>query len=425
MVRVSGPLSAEILGRIFLPAKKWKSRRLYHGFIYNNGEKQDEVMAVLMRGPRSYTGEDTAEIYTHGGMAVNVLRTVIENGARPAMPGEFTQRAFLNGRIDLTQAEAVMDLINAKTDAARRAGLRQLGGGLSGKINGFRERLLKFLAHIELSIDYPEHESEAMNLEMIGRECVVLLNEMRSLTETSRTGKIISEGLRAVIIGRPNVGKSSLMNVMLGEDRAIVTEIPGTTRDILNEPVQIHGFPLLLADTAGIRETDELIERKGVEKAYEQAAAAELVLFLADRSKPPSGEDEEIKNLNKTTVMLLNKSDLPAADGWEAYPEAIHISAKERLGLEELYAKICALFFESPNINGREADIITRERHRCLLEQSVFHIETAMEAIKDGIPEDLVSVDLKAAYYALNELVGAEISDDLTDKIFSEFCVGK
>jgi tRNA modification GTPase len=453
VVRVSGKNAAAVLSRVFLPKKcRFASHRLYHGFIHDNGTKLDEVMAVLMRGPRSYTREDVAEIYTHGGFATvrGVLGAVLQHGARPAMPGEFTQRAFLRGRLSLTQAEAVMQLINAKTDAARSAGLRQLGGGLLNKLNGFRDRILTCLAHIELSIDYPEHEAEAMNLERIRCECRGLLGDMNALHHTAQYGKIVTEGLRTVIIGRPNVGKSSLMNAMLREDRAIVTEIPGTTRDVICAPVEVSGLPLLLSDTAGIREAADIIEKRGVDKSFAQADAAELILYVVDASRPPMTEDASVleKYSHKKVILLLNKCDLPLSPEWErpahatqsprnggasgvngifkkAYAEAIRISAKHQTGLEDVYAAINALFLSGMEANAQEADIITRERHRFLLRQSISQLEAALQAIDSGMPEDLVSVDLKDAYLSLNELVGAEAGDDVVERIFSEFCVGK
>ncbi len=434
VVRLSGDDAADILARVFYPKRaRFVSHRMEYGTVKHNGADVDEVMAVVMRAPRSYTREDCAEIYTHGGTAAlrGVLNAVLANGARPAAPGEFTQRAFLNGRIDLTQAEAVMDIINAKTETARAAGLKMLGGGLSGKIKLFRDTVLKWLAHIELSIDYPEHESEAMNRAVILSEAAPLIEEINRLQATSKLGRIITDGIRTAIIGRPNVGKSSLLNAMLSEDRAIVTEIPGTTRDILTEPVNIHGIPLVLSDTAGIHATEDVIERRGIDKAIAQAEAAALVLFVADASQPPADADREIleKVAHKQVIVVLNKYDKPRAAGWdeviEGFPGAVSISAKNLTGLDELSEAIrvrCMAGLEDASL---EADIITRERHGWLLSQAALSLRRAEDALTGGVPEDLVSVDLREAYRQLGEIIGEEVSDDIVDRIFSEFCVGK
>jgi len=431
MVRLSGEGALEVLKRIFLPNKKqWKSRYMYYGTIVNAGISIDEVMCCYMRAPKTYTREDIVEIYAHGGISTirGVLDAALQNGARLAHPGEFTKRAFLNGRINLSQAEAVMDIINAGTDAARRAGLRQLGGGLSKRIESFRDIILKWLAHIELSIDYPEHESEAMNRETIIKEGANLLVDIKALYKTSEMGRIFREGIKTVIIGRPNVGKSTLLNAILREDRAIVTEIPGTTRDVLIEPVQIKGIPLLLADTAGIRETNDPIEKIGVEKSLAQVQDSELILYVMDRSNPPTEEDKELlsKLQNKPVIVLLNKCDLPPGLGWDDYLsdfEVISLSAKEIRGLDDLYATISTMFLEG--IESDDVDIITRERHQLLLQKAIGHLSTAINNLEGYVPEDLVSIDLREAYYALGEVLGHEIGDDILERIFSEFCVGK
>jgi tRNA modification GTPase len=440
-VRLSGPDAAAILSRVFHPkrdASKFVSHRMEYGTVQIDGVLIDEVMAVVMRAPRSYTREDTAEIYAHGGHAAlrAVLDAVIKSGARPANPGEFTQRAFLNGRIDLAQAEAVMDVINAKTDAARSAGLKMLGGGLSGKINALRDAILKWLAHIELSIDYPEHEAEAMNREIILSEAVPLIARIDRLIATSKMGRIITDGVRTAIIGRPNVGKSSLLNAILNEDRAIVTEIPGTTRDILSEPVNVHGIPLLLSDTAGIHETDDLIERQGIDKAIAQAEAAALVLLVVDASAQPDDADFELMERvkGKQVILVLNKSDKPQAEGWNAVDtlpngfnvnDAVKISAKNMTGFEMLFDAIRERCMAGLEETSLEADIITRERHGWLLTQARDSLAQAVSALNDGVPEDLVSVDLREAYRYLGEITGEEVADDIVDRIFSEFCVGK
>lgn len=360
---------------------------------------------------------------------------MLHNGARPAEPGEFTRRAFFNGRIDLAQAEAVMDVINAKTEAARSAGLRQLGGGLSGRIERYRDTILKWLAHIELSIDYPEHESEAMNMKLIRAECAAQLADMEKLLDTARVGRILTEGVKTAIIGRPNVGKSSLMNAILREDRAIVTEIPGTTRDVLAEPVHVGSVPLLLMDTAGIRETTDIIEKMGVDRSLAQTDNAELLLLTADRSQPPQPEDFLVfeRARGKNAIVILNKCDLPPAEGWfspdgdahilSGFPQVIHISAKQLTGLDELYRAVESLFLAG--IETTDTDILTGERHRYLLEQAILRLHSATDAIDAGMPEDLVSIDLTEAYRALGGILGKEIGEDVADRIFSEFCVGK
>ena len=438
IVRISGNDALNVFGKIFRPYSKWESHRMYYGQIYNGNELIDEVMACCMMAPRSYTREDTVEIYAHGGVSTlhGVLNAVLNNGARLALPGEFTKRAFLNGRINLTQAEAVMDLISAKSRTARRAGLRQLGGGLSERITAGRDRILMWLAHIELSIDYPEHEAEAMNREAILQEGHGWLTDMRLLYKTSELGRALRDGIKTAILGRPNVGKSTFLNAILGEDRAIVHEIPGTTRDVLSEQVQMGDVILLLMDTAGIRETNDPIESIGVEKSYEAARDAELVLYIMDRSKAPASDDMEILSrlveLDKHVLVVLNKCDLAPADGWDGFmhvlpPVQIHfISAQDHSGLDVLYEDIQSRFLQGLFCGeDEETDIITRERHKLLLQSAIEHVSRAMEEFKAGVTEDLVSIGLREAYTALGEILGLEVSDDIVDRIFSEFCVGK
>ena len=454
IVRISGKDALEVFGRIFRMGTvsntsdichKWQSHRMYYGQIFSgpnsSDEYVDEVMACPMLAPRSYTREDVIEIYAHGGMATlhGVLNATINNGARLALPGEFTKRAFLNGRINLTQAEAVMDLISAQTSAARRAGLRQLGGGLSQRITQGRDILLVWLAHIELSIDYPEHETEAMNREAILHEGQDWLKDMNNLLKTAGLGQVLREGVKTAILGRPNVGKSTLLNAILGEDRAIVHEIPGTTRDVLSEQVQLGDVVLRLMDTAGIRATDDPIESIGVDKSYEAAEDAELVLYVMDRSLPPAAIDIEIlsKLRGKHILIILNKCDLPADDLWDKFLDefmteyngenmaVISISAQTRVGLDLLYDEIQHNFVKGTLYGEAEADIITRERHKILLESAIEHVCHSMDELRAGVAEDLVSIGLREAYTALGEILGMEVSDDIVDRIFSEFCVGK
>ncbi|MDR1663395.1 MAG: tRNA uridine-5-carboxymethylaminomethyl(34) synthesis GTPase MnmE [Clostridiales bacterium] len=446
VVRLSGENCEKVLEKIFTgrPSGGFVSRKMYHGRITDGGKTVDEVMCAVYRAPRSYTKEDSAEIFTHGGFQAThgVLNAALNNGARQALPGEFTQRAFLNGRMDLSQAEAVAELIHAKSEAARSAGLRQLGGGISRAVGAFRDRILKWLASIALSIDYPEHESEALNLSAIQSECGILLPEMRKLADTYKAGKIITEGVRAVITGRPNVGKSSLLNAILKEDRAIVTEIPGTTRDVLTEPVSVRGVPLLLADTAGMRETSDILESRGVDKSREYVNGADLVLWVLDGSQPPQKEDYDIAVVlrGKKVIPLLNKRDLPRAGEWarmgsatdpansgffETGEEPVPVSARTGEGLNALYEKIEEIFLSGLGANAAEADMLTRERHFILLNSALDSLTEASAAIGSGFTEDLVSVHLTEAYHSLGEILGQNVGEDILDRIFSEFCVGK
>ncbi|MCL2360289.1 MAG: tRNA uridine-5-carboxymethylaminomethyl(34) synthesis GTPase MnmE [Defluviitaleaceae bacterium] len=434
IIRISGKDAIKVFGRIFrnLPQNKVKSHQMYYGHIYSgpnvNDIVIDEVMVCCMLSPRSYTTEDIVEIYAHGGMATvhAVLEATINNGARLALPGEFTKRAFFNGRINLTQAEAVMDLISAKTDAARYAGLRQLGGGLSRRISDGREQLLTWIANIELSIDYPEHEEEAMNREAILYQSQAWLDDMNILLKTSNFGRVIREGVKTVILGRPNVGKSTLLNAIIGEDRAIVHEIPGTTRDVLAEQVRVGDVVLHLMDTAGIRDTEDPIESIGVDKSYKVAQEAELILYVMDRSAPPESEDMKIlRGLEgKHVLVILNKCDLPAAAGWSDVEFTHEVSAYNRQGLDSLFEDINRKFCQGL-LSSDDTDIITRERHSQLLRAAIVCVRRAMDELRLGVEEDLVSISLREAYTALGEILGLEVTDDIVERIFSEFCVGK
>ena len=448
IVRMTGDGVLDLLSRVFLPVTKWESHRMYYGTIHASGEIVDEVMVCPMLAPRSYTREDTVEIYAHGGIVVlhSVLDAVIKEGARLAMPGEFTKRAFLNGRINLTQAEAVMDLINAGSDAARKAGLRQLGGGLSSRVEGIRNTILSWLAHIELSIDYPEHEDEAKTVAQILAEGGEVVEGLTALHATAAIGRMLRDGIRTAIIGRPNAGKSTLLNAILSEDRAIVHELAGTTRDVLTERVVVGGIPLVLMDTAGIRDTDNPVEKIGVEKTIEAAEEAELILYVVDAQEGLSPEDKEMlaKMQDKPIVLLLNKCDTATGAPFGILELHINengghtmwhppncsgvvgVSAKTGQGMDTLYKLISNIFLTKGLGNANaNADIITRERHRILIEQAISHVQTAMGEIEMGVPEDLVSVNLRAAYMALGEVLGVEVADDILDRIFAEFCLGK
>ena len=460
VVRISGPEAAEVLARVFVPKGRGfplPSHLMCYGSLRDiDNRLVDEVMCVIMYAPRSYTKEDVAEIHCHGGFnsVINVLDLLYKNGARPAEPGEFTKRAFLNGRIDLSQAEAVMELINAKSDLARRAVLRKLSGGFSNKVKDMRGRILTWLAHIELSVDYPEHEEEAMNLAMVAENGIALVEEIKSLRATARLGERLKTGVPTVIVGKPNVGKSSLMNAILQEERAIVTDIPGTTRDTLTESVNMRNVPILLTDTAGIREGADEAERLGVERSVEQAKSAELVLHVIDRSAPITDEDYAVADLTEgqKKIIVFNKCDLKpwstcpltsdsshAAEfmGSEEFVDickpiflknpdnvgVVEVSAITGQGLDLLYSVVEEMFFGG--LISAEGDIITQSRHCYLLDGAVKHLESALCDIKNGVPEDIVSIDLKTAYVLLGELIGEAVGDDVLDRIFAEFCVGK
>jgi len=435
IIRISGKNATNVFGRIFRNKKqKWKSHKMYYGHIYSGtGEDDihiDEVMACVMLAPRSYTSENVVEIYTHGGMTTvhGVLKASLNNGARLALPGEFTKRAFLSGRINLTQAEAVMDLISAKTDAARRAGLKQLGGGISNKITKARDSLLFWLANIELSIDYPEHEEEAINRQTIIEQGKIWLDEIINLYKTTSLGRVLREGIKTVIIGKPNVGKSTLLNAIIGEDRAIVHEIPGTTRDVLSEQVRVGDVVLHLMDTAGLRNTIDPIEEIGINKAYEAASDAELILLVLDRSCQPEPNIFEImkKYKDKQVIVLLNKCDLPQASGWSMNKNKVNheISANNQQGINDLLEDIENRFAKGL-ISSDDTDIITNERHKTLLKKAIDAVNNVLDELGMGVEEDLVSIGLREAYNALGEILGLEVSDDIVDRIFSEFCVGK
>ena len=435
IVRISGENAVGVLRRVFQNSvgsknepTEFLSHRMYYGKIVHCGETIDEVMACAMLAPRSFTAEDTVEIYAHGGMMVlnSVLAAVVSEGARLANPGEFTKRAFLNGRINLTQAEAVMDIIAAGSNAARRAGLKQLGGGLGRRIQGLRDRLLTWIAHIELSIDYPEHEDEAKTAAQILAEGGEVVAALEALHKTAAVGRMLRDGIKTAIVGRPNAGKSTLLNAILSEDRAIVHEQAGTTRDILTERVVVGGVPLLLMDTAGIRETSDPVEKIGVEKSLQAAEESELILYVVDSIVGLLAEDEEMLATlaGKAVIVLFNKCDLGSVGG--GVPNTLHISTLTGQGLDILYDRIHDAFFSGIGDTATaDADIITRERHRVLIEQAINHVRTAMIEIEQHVPEDLVCINLRAAYIALGEVLGVEIADDILDRIFAEFCLGK
>lgn len=431
IIRISGYSSLGIIEKIFSrsPAAKWESHRAYYGHIVSRGEVIDEVLVLTMLAPRSYTTEDVVEIHCHGGTQVlrRVLKLVLDNGAQLAQPGEFTKRAFLNGRIDLAQSEAVIDIINAKTEAASKAALKLLGGHFSALVKEMAGAILNMLAHIEASIDYPEHELEAMNLDMIATQSANICKKISHMLANAQNGQLLREGIQTVIIGRPNVGKSSLLNALLQEDRAIVTPIAGTTRDILQETVQIDGVPLTIIDTAGIRKTQDAIEKIGVEKSMACLSNADLVLLVLDKTQGLTPQDEELLKLthDKKAIVLLNKNDLaPAAKLAIDAPFVLEVSATKKDGLNDLGALIKKLFL-SGDIAPNDAPAMLTIRHIQALAAAENSLQTSLAAIQNGLPEDIVSVDLQEAYRHLGEITGEFANEDIIDKIFSQFCLGK
>ncbi|MGN1319347.1 MAG: tRNA uridine-5-carboxymethylaminomethyl(34) synthesis GTPase MnmE [Lachnospirales bacterium] len=435
IVRISGKDALDICDKIFVSPKgkkiiNQKSHTITFGNIVDKGNVIDEVLVSVMKAPNTYTREDVVEINTHGGYraVTSVLNCVIKNGARMAEPGEFTKRAFLNGRIDLTQAEAVIDIINAKTDKAKDAALKRLEGRLSKNIKALREEILTMLAHIEAAIAYPEHDDETMTYNMISDGTNRILKEVEKLISSADTGKIFKEGIKTVILGRPNVGKSSLLNSLLQEDRAIVTDIPGTTRDTLEEMLNVYGIPLNIIDTAGIRDTDNVIEKIGVEKSKNLAEEADLVLLMFDGSKPLSDEDRLLIKLteNKKVITLVNKLDLERKIDLDEidHLNPINISVKNDKGIDEIYEKIKSMFMVG-DINLNSDVIISGERNKASLIKAKNYLLNVIDTCNNSMPEDFISMDLTEAYQALGEITGEALEEDIIDKIFSEFCLGK
>ncbi len=441
IIRISGNDSFSILERIFQFKDEKKrisdqpSYTIHYGNIYDGEELLDEVIVLLMRGPHSYTTEDTVEIDCHGGILVmrRILETVIREGARPADPGEFTKRAFLNGRIDLSQAEAVMDVIQAGNRMALESSLSQLKGSVANKIRFFRETILYETAFLESALDDPEHISLDGYSKRLSETLKSLAADMQVLIDSFENGRIIKEGIKTVILGKPNAGKSSLLNVLIGEDRAIVTEIAGTTRDILEEELYLGGISLKLLDTAGIRKTQDLVEQIGVGRAKEQAENADLILYVVDTSREMDEDDVEICKIleNKKVIILLNKSDLKTvvtADvvgqrvGYQ-YP-MISISAKEKEGMKLLEDQIRELFFQGA-ISFNHESVITNIRHKKSLEEARKSLLMVEDSIQNGMPEDFYTIDLMDAYNSLGYILGENLGEDLVQEIFSKFCTGK
>ncbi|MBC5661051.1 tRNA uridine-5-carboxymethylaminomethyl(34) synthesis GTPase MnmE [Anaerosacchariphilus sp. NSJ-68] len=439
IIRISGPEAFAVLEKVFRPKNEKKVMReqsgytVHYGMAVDGDQVLDEVLVMFMRGPHSYTAEDTAEIDCHGGRLVmqKILETVLKNGARAAEPGEFTKRAFLNGRIDLSQAEAVMDLIQSKNEMALRSSLAQLKGTVREKIGRLREKILYEMAFVEAALDDPEHISLDGYREELLKKVKDIQKEVEELLKSADSGRMLKEGIKTVILGKPNAGKSSLLNVLLGEERAIVTEIAGTTRDVLEEQLQLGEISLQLLDTAGIRSTEDVVEQIGVDRARKQAEDADLILYVADSSRPLDDSDEEILKLleGKKALVLLNKSDLEPVITPESMEEktmhpVLVISAKEGEGIRELEEKIRSLFFHG-EVDFNDEVLITNLRQKQALADAAGSLKMVMESIESGMPEDFFTIDLKDAYLSLGFIIGEEIGDDLAKEIFGKFCMGK
>ena len=436
IIRVSGDEAIEIVDKIFKSNKEGKrlinvkSHTVNYGNIVDGDKVLDQVLVLVMKNPHSYTGEDTVEIDCHGGMLIlkKVLDLVIKNGAKSAAPGEFTKRAFLNGRLDLSQAEAVMDLINSQNDFALNSSIEQLKGGVSEKIKEIRSDVIYHIAFIESALDDPEH----ISLDGYDNEISEMINKniskIKKMIDTFDNGRIMKEGIKTVILGKPNAGKSSLLNRMLGEERAIVTDIEGTTRDTLEENINLNGLSLKIIDTAGIRNTDEKVEQIGVNKAKEIAEGADLIIYLVDVSKENDKEILEIIK-NKKVIVLLNKTDIDRVVDIEQLNEIpkediIEFSAKAGLGMDELEEKIKDMFY-SGEITFNDQVYITNARHKEALENSYNSLLKVKESVDAGMPEDFYSIDLMDAYEQLGLIIGESVEDDLVNEIFSKFCMGK
>ena len=436
IIRISGDKSFEILDKIFIkknPNADLGFYKLNYGFIKDGEKIVDEVMAVRLKAPKSYTCEDIVEINCHGGTLVSekVLELVLRNGARHAESGEFTKRAFMNGRIDLSQAEAVMDIIQGKTEKSVSLSLDQLRGDLRDKVNEFKKALLDITAHVNVVLDYPEEGIDDPLPVELRDNLEKVYEEANQLIDSYDTGKKIKEGIKTVIVGKPNVGKSTLLNALLREERAIVTHIAGTTRDVIEEIINIKGIPLVLVDTAGIRKTDDIVENIGVEKSKQFIEKADLVLLVLDASKELENEDIEvinqIKENKKKVIVLLNKIDLNKKINLEGHnlENIVEISAKDNIGIEDMQEKIYSYIMEEDVENSSEKLIITNIRHKTALKKTKDAIRNIFETIDMGLPMDLISVDLKEALDSLSEITGEISSEDILDHVFGNFCVGK
>lgn len=451
IIRISGSDALLVADKVYRSPKNQKklsqaaSHTIHYGYIYDEDELIDEVMVAVMRSPHSYTTEDTVEINCHGGILVmnRILETVLHHGARLAQPGEFTKRAFLNGRIDLSKAEAVMDLIHSKNEFAMKASVNQLKGSVSAKVRSLREDILYEIAFIESALDDPEHISLEGYPDKLMAKTRGLSQELKKLIDSADNGKMLKDGIRTVILGKPNAGKSSLLNVLVGEDKAIVTSVAGTTRDVLEESIKLHGIGLNMIDTAGIRDTEDEVEKIGVEKARKYANQADLVIYVVDSSRELDENDEEIIELirDKKVIVLLNKTDLESVvteeqikdkfreiyEGEEKHDDSLHVirtSTKDNTGIDEFEKTIQDMLFAG-RIAVNDEIYITNQRHKEALVEAYDSLKMVQKSLEDEMPEDFYSIDLMSAYAALGRIIGEEVGEDLVNEIFSKFCMGK
>ena len=451
IIRISGSDALLVADKVYRSPKNQKklsqaaSHTIHYGYIYDEDELIDEVMVAVMRSPHSYTTEDTVEINCHGGILVmnRILETVLHYGARLAQPGEFTKRAFLNGRIDLSKAEAVMDLIHSKNEFAMKASVNQLKGSVSAKVRSLREDILYEIAFIESALDDPEHISLEGYPDKLMAKTRGLSQELKKLIDSADNGQMLKDGIRTVILGKPNAGKSSLLNVLVGEDKAIVTSVAGTTRDVLEESIKLHGIGLNMIDTAGIRDTEDEVEKIGVEKARKYANQADLVIYVVDSSRELDENDEEIIELirDKKVIVLLNKTDLEPVvteeqikdkfreiyEGEEKHDDSLHVirtSTKDNTGIDEFEKTIQDMFFAG-RIAVNDEIYITNQRHKEALVEAYDSLKMVQKSLEDEMPEDFYSIDLMSAYAALGRIIGEEVGEDLVNEIFSKFCMGK
>lgn len=440
VIRVSGEGAITIVDQIYKGRQSLRdvlSHTVHYGSILHpdTREKMDEVLVTVMLAPRTFTAEDVVEISCHGGIVIvqSILEALLHVGARLAEPGEFTKRAFLNGRIDLSQAEAVIDLIRSKTDRTAQIALGQMEGHLSVIIRELRNQIVETLAHLAVNVDYPEYDADEVTNELLLKNCRVIKDQIEQLLSTARQGKIYREGLKTAIIGRPNVGKSSLLNALAQENKAIVTDIPGTTRDVIEEYVNVQGIPLRLLDTAGIRETSDVVERMGVERSYRVLEEAELLLLLLSNAEELQEGDRDLLRLigqKSQVIVIINKIDLTQRldmDEVRSYigqKPVVNVSLKSKQGLDEIQQAISQLFLLG-KVETQDATYVSNARHIDLLKKARQSIQDTISAIEEGVPLDIAEIDMKNAWQFLGEVIGDAVAEDLIDQIFSQFCLGK